>query len=266
MLALGAIQTTLANPSPSRAHRSSSPSTPSNTINHNQFHKDWDELLKTYTSPVGPVTKVDYKEWKKHPEKLNRYLASLSEIKKRQFESWNKNQQLAFLYNAYNAFTIKLILDHYPIASIKKIGGWFSSPWKISFFSLLGEKTNLDTIEHQMVRKNYHEPRSHFALNCASIGCPQLRGEAYLPTKLEPQLQEQALLFLNDSSRNFVDLKNNKLKLSKIFDWFKIDFGGSDKDVILFVAPYIHILKPPPQDLDFWKLDFFEYNWALNEK
>ena len=190
-------------------------------------HKDLTTLLGkvvSYSGVGGAESKVDYKKLQKEPLLLNKYIKEMSQVSKKQFDSFSKTEQQAFLMNAYNAFTLKLVVDHYPVKSIKKIGGLFSSPWKMKFIRLLGKEMTLDEIEHETLRKNYNEPRVHFAVNCASIGCPRLRNEAFVASRLDAQLEEQTKIFMRDTSRNKIDLKNKKLKISKIFDWFIIWF------------------------------------------
>ena len=134
---------------------------------------------------------------------------------------------MAFLINAYNAFTVEKILTRYPdIKSIRDFGKVFGNPWKDKFFTLLGQECTLDGIEHEMLRKHgaYDEPRVHFAVNCASIGCPMLREEAYVAERLDAQLEEQAERFLSDRTRNRYSAQTGALEVSKIFDWFKEDW------------------------------------------
>ena len=166
-------------------------------------HKSFDDLLKKIVSYKEAQTLVDYKSLKNDPTVLNTYLESISKVTEKEFSGWSRADQLAFLINAYNALTLKLIIDHLPVKSIKKIGGFFSSPWKQDFFILFGEKTNLDHIEHGLIRPNYGEPRIHFAVNCASIGCPNLQSFAFTGALLEQQLQESAKSFLLDKNKNF---------------------------------------------------------------
>jgi Protein of unknown function, DUF547 len=135
---------------------------------------------------------------------------------------------MAFLINAYNAFTVELILTKYPgLASIKDLGSMFSSPWKPKWIPLLGGKVSLDDIERGMLRERgrFDDPRVHFGVNCASIGCPPLREEAFVAERLDAQLDEQALRFMSDRTRNRFDAAARRLELSKIFDWYGDDFN-----------------------------------------
>ena len=149
--------------------------------------------------------------------------------------------------------------------SIKKIGGFFSSPWKKNFFKLLGETRNLDWIEHKVLRKKFNEPRIHFAINCASIGCPALRPEAYVASRLSAQLEEQTQLFIGDASRN--EIRDNQLYISKIFDWFAQDFEKSHGSVEKFIAAYITKDDEVAQKIrnQKFKIKYTKYDWKLNE-
>src|SRR6185295_5475957 len=146
---------------------------------------------------------------------------ALSGVSEKEFKGWAREEQMAFLINAYNAFTMEKVLTRYPdIRSIWDFGKVFGNPFKDEFFSLLGRKSSLDGIEHGLLRKKgaYDEPRIHFAVNCASVGCPMLREEAYVAERLEAQLEEQARRFLADRSRN--RFAGGRLEVSRIFDWY----------------------------------------------
>ncbi|MGB1799976.1 MAG: DUF547 domain-containing protein, partial [Gammaproteobacteria bacterium] len=189
-------------------------------------HSAFDEILDKSVIERGPQTDVDYDYLHNNPEPLDKYLASLETVTKEEFDSWNRNDQMAFLINTYNAFTLKLILNNYPgIKSIRDLGGLiFNSPWDIEFFKLFGEESTLGYIEHKILRKKYNEPRIHFAVNCASKGCPALQKKAYVGDKLDTQLEHASIQFLRDPERNRFDKKNKTLEISSIFNWFKGDF------------------------------------------
>lgn len=229
-------------------------------------HSLFDRVLKEQVVWSGSSSRVNYKELQKNPLQLDSYLGSLTAVKEAEFNVWSQNEQLAFLINAYNAFTLKLIINHYPVKSIKNIGGLFKSPWKIKFFNLLGQKTSLDWLEHEKIRRHYKEPRIHFALVCASIGCPALRNEPFVAQNLNQQLQNAALVFLNDSSRNRYDAKENRFYLSSIFKWYKEDFGSSKASLQEFVFPFMEALKKTDQNTILKAdVDFLDYDWELNQ-
>lgn len=233
-----------------------------------QSHAAWNALLKKNVVLIsgGKASQFRYAEMAKEKGALKAYLDSLSAVNEQDFNSWNKNQRMAFLINAYNAFTVQLIVENYPVKSIKDIGGVFDNRWKRKFFNLFGHPSYLDQIEHEMLRKPgaYNEPRVHFAVNCASIGCPMLREEAYVAERLDAQLSQQAERFLSDRSRNRAVA--GKLEVSKIFDWFKEDFGQREQ----WFAKYARLLSddPPQQKLvaeGKAALSFLEYDWTLND-
>ena len=246
------------------------------------LHSTFDNLLGKYVTPIsnGASTQVNYDGFKKERNTLNEYLARLSKVEQSTFDSWGKDKQLAFLINAYNAYTIELILTEYPaIDSIRDLGSFFSSPWKKEIAPLLGETRTLDEIEHELIRgtnqttKSFNEPRIHFAVNCASVGCPALREEAYTADKLDSQLEAQTKRFLADTSRN--KMSDDTLYLSKIFDWYSEDFEGKNgewrdtstlnefillyKDAMQLTEAQVSALKNDTADIE-----YLNYDWALN--
>lgn len=232
-----------------------------------QTHAKWNHILQTSVIAKGSHSQVNYRALKKQPEELNSYLDLLQRLTPEEFSTFSKNEKLAFLINAYNAFTVKLVLDHYPVKSIKEIGGLFSSPWKLKFFRLLGERRRLDDIEHEMIRKDFNEPRIHFALVCASKGCPALQNHAFIAPKLNEQLEAAAKTFLSDPERNRFDVGQEKLYISSIFKWYGGDFEKNFGNLKTFLAPYLTksdndrtlLLSPKTS------LVFLDYDWSLNE-
>lgn len=148
-------------------------------------HSQWQQILSSHVVNKGHQTLVNYKKIKENPEVLNKYLKSLSSVTQLDFKKWSNEQKLCFYINAYNAFTFKLIIDNYPLASIKDLVSFFSSPWKKKFIVLFGKKVHLDYREHDIMGKEFNEPRIHFAINCASLGCPPLSGKASIADRLE---------------------------------------------------------------------------------
>lgn len=238
----------------------------------------WTMLLASHVVRVdeGHASRVDYAGIAGERAALNRYTTALSAVPRSSFDRLDKPRQMAFLINTYNAFTIQLILTRYPnVASIRDLGTLFSSPWKARFIDLLGAKVSLDDIEHAMLRApgRYDDPRVHFALVCASIGCPALREEAYLADRLDAQLDDQARRFLSDRRRNRFDPNDRALHVSKLFDWYGDDFAkghrgiGSVRD---FLARYADQLADGPADREQVrtrqaKVVFTEYDWRLND-
>ena len=248
-------------------------------------HAAWTALLKKNVMLIdgGKASQVRYAEFAKERAALKVYLASLSKVTAAEFNGWSKPQQMAFLINAYNAFTIEKILTRYPdLKSIWDFGKLFGNPFKDRFFVLLGSESTLDRIEHETLRKRgaYDEPRVHFAVNCASIGCPMLREEAYVAERLDAQLEEQARRFLSDRSRNRYNAQKGALEVSKIFDWFREDWQSGYRGLAGAVPPaqsreqyfarYAKLLADAPGDQQVVAdgkapIGFLEYDWTLND-
>jgi len=232
-------------------------------------HKAWDTLLKKNVVLLqgGKASQFRYGEMAKERGALKSYLDSLSGVKEQEFNAWSRSQRMAFLINAYNAFTVEKILTRYPnIKSIWDFGKVFGNPFKDDFFMLFGRKFTLDGIEHETLRRKgaYDEPRVHFAVNCASVGCPMLREEAYVAERLDRQLEEQAVRFLSDRSRNRA--QGGALEVSKIFDWFKEDFGQREQ----WFAKYAKLLSDDAAQQKLVaegkaSLSFLDYDWTLND-
>jgi hypothetical protein len=248
-------------------------------------HGAWTELLKknVVLAEGGKASQVRYAELAKDRAPLKSYLESLSKVSESEFNSWSKPQQMAFLINAYNAFTIEKILTRYPnIKSIWDFGKVFGNPFKDRFFTLLGREFSLDQIEHETLRKKgvYNEPRVHYAVNCASIGCPMLREEAYVAERLDAQLEEQARRFLSDDSRNRFSPQKGVLEVSKILDWFKEDWASGYRGVAgkgepiqsreEYFARYDKLLADRPEDQKLIQdqkapITHLDYDWSLND-
>ncbi len=244
------------------------------TFDHS--HAAWTTLLKKHVVLLGggKASQARYAGFASDSSALKAYTDSLSAVSSTAFNAFSKPQQMAFLINAYNAFTVALILTRYPkLASIRDLGTLLSNPWKPKFIVLLGTEMSLDNIEHDTLRAKgrYDDPRIHFAVNCASIGCPMLREEAFVGDRLEAQLDEQSLRFMSDRSRNrFAD---GKLQLSKIFDWYGDDFKQGHKGITslgAFAARYANQLADAPAERDRIKaqgleIGFLDYDWKLND-
>ncbi len=232
-----------------------------------QNHALWTQVLKDYVRSDGMVyyqrLKTDLTKKEDHP--FRRYQKQIQDLRLQEFESWSAADQKAFLINAYNALTVQLILDHYPVKSIKDIGSIFRRPWKIAFFRLLGGTLEtLDQLEHEVLRKRYRDFRIHAAVNCASFSCPVLRQEAFVGARLEEQLDDQMRLWLKDSTRNRLRSELESLEISRIFDWYQDDFeiwGGGVRKVLETYAPQ----ELKGQQIFQRKIQYLEYNWNLNQ-
>lgn len=215
------------------------------------FHayERYDAFLRKYVSSNG---NVNYSSIKANKSELD---AIVKEFNAQYPESsWSKNEVLAFWINTYNLFTIKLIVDNYPTSSITKIA---SKPWDIKCVKLKGHTYSLDQVENSIIRKQFNEPRIHFALNCASESCPILMNSAYKASSLNSQLTRQTKLFLADGSKNSFDKK--EITISPIFDWYKVDFTRNGT-VIDFINKY-----RDPDIKSNLKIKYGEYSWKLNK-
>ncbi len=224
-------------------------------------HAEWDFILKKYVHEG----KVDYNKIISTPADLKRLNDYLTTLGNTEVSILTRDERLAFWINAYNAFTVKLILNHYPLKSIKDI----RDPWKQKLWYAANERLSLDDIEHIKLRKELGEPRIHFAIVCASIGCPALYPEAYEKNNIDPLLNRVARLFFTEH-RNFhfeTSGKTATIYLNRIFKWFKSDFGKDDKQMIEFIIPY---LQKQDRDIinvsDAVKIKYLDYDWSLNSK
>ncbi|MGE5640415.1 MAG: DUF547 domain-containing protein [Clostridia bacterium] len=234
--------------------------TPAAAFDHS--HRAWDALLRRHVvvAPDGRSSRVSYAGLALDKEALDGYLDGVSAVKEGEFAAWTRNEQMAFLLNAYNAFTAAKVLSRYPdLRSIRDFGVVFGNPFRDEFFMLLGRRASLDSIEHGMLRPRYKEARIHFALNCAAVGCPMLREEAYVASRLERQLEEQQARFLSDRSRNRV--RGGRLEVSKIFDWYGDDFAPLPG----YFAAHAGLLGALPEEIRRMKIDFLDYDWSLND-
>ncbi len=211
------------------------------------FSTAFNSLLKSYVSSSG---KVNYSGVKSNKELLTQATQYFEENPPQ--SSWSKNQKLAYWINAYNLYTIELIVDNYPVKSIKNIAG--GKPWDKKFIKLAGRNLSLNDIENGIIRKDFNEPRIHFAVNCASISCPKLLNKAYTASNLNSLLESQTKRFINDNSMNSITATNPQI--SNIFDWYKVDFGN----VISFLNKYSNT-----QIESSAKISYKDYNWNLNK-
>ncbi len=217
-------------------------------------HGLWHQVLKKHVSTDG---KVDYVGIK-NDLNFKKYLHIATYKRNIPNDNWSREDKLAYWINMYNAFTVKLIIDNYPVNSIKDIGTTTKDCWDIKFIKIGSEMYSLRQIEDDILRKEFNDPRIHFAIVCASISCPNLRNEAFFPDKIEVQLKDQAYQFINNPSKNTIAL--DKSALSPIFDWFKKDFTGEMK-LYKFINQYskVKITKKT-------KLTYTPYDWGLNKQ
>lgn len=227
-----------------------------------QTHAQWSAILARWVADG----RVDYAGLQREGQPaLAAYLSTLSGACGPDYERWTRSERIAFWINAYNAFTVRLILDHYPIASIRTIGWLPGAAFRERFIPLEGLKggtISLDDIENPTLRSTFREPRIHFALVCASRSCPALRSEAYRGTDLERQLDDQARVFLHDPTKNRVDPATRTLYLSSIFKWFRGDFEAAGS-LPAYVA---HYLDSGTTQISNYDVEFLDYDWSLNDR
>jgi hypothetical protein len=242
-------------------------------------HAEFDTLLRRHVAwnPAGVASVVSYAGFMSDRALLRKVLDAYTSVSRAEYETLSRDERLAFLINAYNAWTIELILTKYPdLKSIRDLGSVVRSPWKRRFFSLLGEERSLDDLEHGMIRASgvFDEPRIHFVVNCASIGCPALRPEAMTAARLESQLEDSTRRFLRDTSRNRFDAAGGRLEVSKIFDWYKSDFEKGFRGIgsrEQFFGRYAELLSSDPKGQALLRdgkvrIVYLDYDWSLNAR
>ncbi len=248
------------------------------------LHADYAAMLARFVDEVGLV---DYAGLKENRVLLDRYLGRLAGLRAQDVGAWPQADQIALYINAYNAFTLAAIVDHYPIEphwlaslrfpenSIRQIAGvWDELRW-----TLAGQPMTLDHIEHKILRERFREPRIHMALVCASKGCPPLRREPYEGRRLDEQLDDQARRFLAEPTKFRIDRDANRVYLSPIFQWFAADFAAvsqasapppglarSEQAVLGFLARYLGAEDAAFLRAGGYTVTYLDYDWSLNEQ
>lgn len=218
----------------------------STTIESNIDHSQFDKLLGQFVTANGIV---DYTGLKKEEARLNKYLEYLSNNEPQ--DSWSKKQMLAYWINVYNANTLKLILKNWPVNSITDLHN--GKPWDVKWIEIGDKKLSLNNVEHDIIRKDFTEPRIHFAVNCAAKSCPPLNNKAWTAANLEIELDRVTRTFIGNDRMN--KISKNSLELSKIFEWYRDDFNG----LINFINGYTEV------DINEGaKISFINYDWSLN--
>ncbi len=226
-------------------------------------HSAWDRILAAYAvaSPdginrfaYGRVTGAD-------KQALKAYLTRLEGVR---VTALAPQEQRAFWINLYNALTIDVVLDHYPVRTIRDIGGGIFSfgPWKKELVAVEGRKLSLDNIEHDILRKVWKDPRVHYAVNCASIGCPNLMAKAFTGAALDKMLNQGAHDYINHPRG--VRIEGGRLRLSEIYSWYRKDFGTNDAEVLRHLSTYAEpALKKQLAGIE--SIAGYDYDWSLNE-
>lgn len=229
-----------------------------NSSNENSIaevnHQDWQSLLDKYLVVKGQNTLFSYSSvTEKDKGQLKTYISAMSQLDPLQL---SRAQQYAYWVNVYNSITVQLILESYPIKSITKLGGLFSfGPWDEEVITINGKPLTLNAIEHQILRPIWNDPRTHYAVNCASLGCPNLQSQAFTADNTEQLLDKAATEFINSEKGVKVV---GKVELSSIYDWFAEDFG-TRQELIQHLSHYRPELKGLNGRFS------YDYNWALND-
>ena len=210
--------------------------------------KSWDAFLKKYVSATGDVDYKSINANRKELDAITKTFGATSVL-----TSWSKNDQLAFWINAYNVFTIDLIVNNYPIKSIQSLDG--GKPWDVKRITIGGKKYSLNNIENDIIRPQFKDARIHFAVNCAAKSCPPILNGAFFGKSLDAQLDEVTKKFVNNAK--YQNIVPSKLTLSKIFDWYAVDFG----DIVTFINKYSNVKVNKNASIT-----YREYDWALNGK
>ncbi|HDY88243.1 MAG TPA: DUF547 domain-containing protein [bacterium] len=250
----------------------------------NIFSEEYASILKSYVDDSGMV---NYRELKKNNDRLEFAYNALAKIQEAEYNQWTESEKIAFLINTYNFLTLKVIIDNYPVKpsffsslrfpknSIRQISG----VWDEIQFTIMGQKMTLDHIEHEILRRQFDEPRIHMVLVCAAMGCPPLRKEPYSASKLDKQFEDQIRRFINDSSKFRIDKQKNHIYLSSIFKWFGDDFiqryGTNDvlsnhneqeRAVLYYFAQYLSPLEYDFLLSESYDISYLDYDWTLNEQ
>jgi len=236
-------------------------------FDHN--HEVYSDLLKAHVSWTSDehASSVNYVTLSSDIEKLNQYLTDVAYVSQKAFDKFTEKEQLAFLINAYNAYTLQWVTqEHQNIKSIKDLGTLFRSPWKKKKFLLFGELVSLDHIEHDLIRRpgNFDDPRIHMAVNCASIGCPALRPEAFVAARIDEQLNDGVSRFLSDESRNRIE--GSVLYVSKIFSWYEEDFAKESGSLVQWLKQYWPQRNESGLNGNKYEIKFLDYDWSLNKR
>lgn len=251
----------LAAEKPNHAITASESSLTTDVVDHSLF----DEILKQYVDKEGMV---DYVGLKASPEKLDQYLSILDQTNPALL---GDSDRLAFWLNVYNAYTLKLIINNYPIKSIRQAANGpfipkINTPWEVDLVKVGGKVYDLDHVEHKVIRKEFDDARVHFALVCAAMSCPKLRLESYRGDILDQQLHDQGVDFLNSNNKNRIEKDGTQIRVSKIFKWFKGDFAKDGRTVQQFVAEFYEGELAEALSQNKLKVKYTSYDWSLNDR
>ncbi len=236
---------------------------PSAAAEFDQTHSGLARVLSANVTNAG----VAYARLKANPDELDAYLGQIAAIAPAEFATWERSDRLALLLNLYNAETLRLIREEYPVKSIRSLGTLPGAAWRRLVVRFGGEIMSLSHLENEVIRKEYGEPRIHFALVCAARGCPPLRTEPYVGAKLTQQLDDQARRFLATSEKNRFDTTTGVLWLSPIFKWYESDFTQAAGSLKAYVVPFLAPdLAQALESAPGVKIRFTNYDWGLNDQ
>jgi len=237
-------------------------------------HSAWNELLARYVvrDPVREMYLFDYGAvTEADKRRLDAYIAGLADIA---ISEHNRDQQFAYWVNLYNALTVDVVLDHYPVDTIRDIDispGWFAAgPWGAELVTIEGEPVTLDDIEHRILRPIWRDPRIHYVVNCAAIGCPQIYPEAYVADELESMLDRAGRDYVNHprgvnlQPNHPDDVRDYSAILSKIYKWYEEDFGDDDADVLAHVRQFADPELAAALEMTTGVIGYV-YDWSLND-
>lgn len=234
-------------------------------------HALWTQVLARHVHGE----RFDYAALKESPEALERYLARLQAVTPEELGSWTRDQRFAFWINAYNAYTVRRVVEGYPVKSIRDLGSVAQPVWQQRFIPLAHlapelerQLLTLDELEHAILRPTFQDPRIHAAVNCAAVGCPRLLDQAYTVGVLDEQLERVTRRWLAEPERNRFDARTRTAHLSAIFDWYGDDFGRTKAERLAWLARYApseHRAWLAAADPDAVQIRFLEYDWALND-
>jgi hypothetical protein len=248
---------------------------------------DYDDYAAALSAHVDGNGMIDYRGLKADPGKLNAYVSAIGRVGREQHARWSDEEKVAFWLNAYNGITLKIIIDRYPIQptfparlyypsnSIRQIEG----VWDEIEFRVIGKNMTLEAIEHEILRKEFNEPRIHMALVCAAMGCPPIRNEPYTGGALDEQLDDQSKRFVASSAKFRIDRRKGRVHLSPIFDWFGEDFletygtsrkfrghSASERAVLNYLSRYLSTGDRQYLESEKYKVKYLDYDWSLNEQ
>jgi Protein of unknown function, DUF547 len=231
-------------------------------------YRKYGEVLQTYVKDGL----VDYVQLQKNRTTIDSFVKELAGVRKEEYDTWTREKQLAFWINGYNGWFLKIVIDHYPIRGGKLLGIFYPENsvqripgvWDVVKTQMAGREVSLNTIEHRILRTIFKEPRIHFSIVCASLGCPVLRTEPFRANELESQLEAATRDFINNPSKVRWNQNTNRLEVSKIFDWFASDFRSAG-GVVSFIKRYAskELAEKITPDK---KVAYLEYDWRLNER